>query len=475
MSGSVRRRLPRWLGALGLAVATAGCGQAAPSNLGAPPEWTAQLGGEGLQSPAAVVAGDDRIVLAGVYEEQFTLGERALEDTAGLDAVVMSMSPTGEVQWLRELAGGAGDDLINALAVGPAGDVFVAGQVSDGTSIAGRTLTAEGGGAALMAKLTHDGELAWAVTGRSGGFQGATAVAVAPDGAVYFAGDFSHDLDLGQGPLMRVYSDGDAFVARYSAAGALEWVTPIGGAGMQHVAGLAVGADGALTVVGTYVEELTIETQTLASNTITHLTPFAARLGAEGGLVWIQPALLPPGLNHIGHVPEGGHHSSHPTVEIHDVRVGVSPSGVTTVGITYGRQFSLTETDFEAPAIGSLSVTQLDAAGDVVGNQDATMPQALVFLSQLIARDDGARLILSWTGRLALPGTSNLDSDHRRSLAIVDVSTAGAFAPATTYGVPEVGLTVRAAAPKNDGSILAAVSWRDMDTEDEDIFLAAFR
>jgi hypothetical protein len=342
----------------------AACGDSTPSRqpFESSPEWSAQLGGDGFQAPAAIAATDDGVVIGGVYAEELQLGDRRLIGAGGLEGVVAAFDQSGAVRWLHQLTGASGDDSIIALASAPSGDVFVAGQVSAGATFGGSTLAADGGGAALLARVQASGEVAWVVTSRGAGFQAATAVAVAPDGAVYFAGDFSEDLDLGAGPI-GTRSEGDAFVARFAPTGELEWVRAIAGVGPQHVEQLAVGPHGDATLVGHYVDELTIESVTEPRNQLTNYTPFVARFRPDGRLAWLQTRLLPPALDHFGH--DAAHHAGHADVSVQDLRVAVAPSGAATVGITYGNAFGLASHDFEAALNDNVTVTAIGADGNV--------------------------------------------------------------------------------------------------------------
>jgi hypothetical protein len=456
-----------------LTVVAAGC-QEAPATLGSSPVWSAQLGGAGYQSPVAVTASADGVVMGGIYDERFTVADREVAGTGGLDGVVASFDAAGGLRWLRELAGPAGDDAIVALKSAPSGAVFVAGHASPGATFAGRTLTADGGAAALLAKLTSAGDLAWAITGRGAGYQSATAVALGPDGDVYFAGDFTQDLDLGQGPAT-ANTGADSFLARFTSDGDLRWVKTISGEGDQHIKQLVIGADGELTLIGYYTKQLAIEAHLLPRNAISDFTPFVARFHGDGSLGWLQTGLLPPAINHIGH-EEGHSVDGHAAVSVQDLSVSVAPSGEVSAGVTYGNQFGQGDHDFEAAKVDNLTVTRMGANGGVLVRRTLNAPKAILILGQVVAHDDREQLALSWTGRLpALGASAPLDSDQHRSLALLDLLPDGRFVPKTVYSIDAVGLTSSGAERTDDGSILMAVSWRDMYTLDEDVFLARFR
>lgn len=65
----------------------------------------------------------------------------------------------------------------------------------------------------------------------------------------------------------------DIFIARYTNAGALDWLTTAGGSGRDVGLGLAVSADGAIAAAGLYTAEMTFPT----TPTPTTLDPMGIR------------------------------------------------------------------------------------------------------------------------------------------------------------------------------------------------------
>src|SRR5262245_61936717 len=124
-----------------LPLALLGCGSvpelAVPS---AAPEWSTQLGGEGFQAPLAVASAGELRIWGGAYTEQLSIGDHSATGAGGLEGVVAAVDEEGETRWVRELSGPL-DELVTSLVVGEGGALYAAGQVGDGTSFGGMTLS----------------------------------------------------------------------------------------------------------------------------------------------------------------------------------------------------------------------------------------------------------------------------------------------------------------------------------------------
>jgi hypothetical protein len=103
----------------------------------------------------------------------------------------------------------------------------------------------------FVAKLTSGGALAWA---RQTGGDQVSAVAVDATGAGYATGGFGAGGFTPSSGLPDVPSDGsaDAYVSKFTAAGALSWALTFGGTGAVYCYGLAVDGSGTIHLAGTF-------------------------------------------------------------------------------------------------------------------------------------------------------------------------------------------------------------------------------
>jgi hypothetical protein len=448
-----------------LVLGAAGCDQTPSGRI--QPKWIAQIGGAGYQAPTSLSASGAVVAVGGQYVDQVTIGADQFAGAGGIDGVVMSLGDQGDIRWTQLLAG-PGDDTVAAVAAVDSGAVYVAGEVSADAIFAGQSLTVSGHTAALLAKLGPDGQLGWALVGQGTENQTATSVVVAPDGATYFAGDFSGTFDLGSGALTA--TDGsDSFVARVEADGVLGWVVKVGGLGAQHIARLAIAPDGGVALIGNYSAALTIGDLNLLPNPAADFTPFVAHLSPSADVIWATADLLPPSVKTLPHAG----HAGHTALVLQDLSLTTLPSGEVISAVLFGVPFSEGSQDFEAPNTGFLTVSQLAAADGSVGVQNTLeSPNALLQVAQIFSGDGGGvRIAVSWTGDLVASGMTVRSVDHR-SLGLIDLDAESRFQISGTYQVDGVGLTAQDASRLTDGSIVVVAGWDDLFASDEDIFAA---
>ena len=134
--------------------------------------------------------------------------------------------------------GGSGDDTGRIVHVGSSGDVFVAGNFSNSMQLGNVTLSSTGGQDFYVARLTSSGSVLWAV--RFGNSANDTLVDMVLDSSenIYLTGEFSGTLRASGQQAVSAGSI-DIFVLKLDGSGATQWITRAGGAGEDHVGGIA--------------------------------------------------------------------------------------------------------------------------------------------------------------------------------------------------------------------------------------------
>ncbi|KAF0175877.1 MAG: peptidase domain protein [Limisphaerales bacterium] len=157
---------------------------------------------------------------------------------------VRVFSPWGAV------AGGAGSDGANAVAVDTNGNAFVAGHFT-GTALFGTNqLVSAGVRDGFLAKYSAAGQLLW-VRGFGGpGFDVVNAVAVDTNGNAYVVGNFEGTASFGSAVLNNTSASSfsDVFIAKFDAGGTNVWARGLGIAASSDL-GNAVALDGAGNVL----------------------------------------------------------------------------------------------------------------------------------------------------------------------------------------------------------------------------------
>lgn len=209
---------------------------------GALPSWAQQLAAE--TGPAHArgvdVDADGNSYLVGWVGSGGVI--EGVEASAGADDVLLAkVDADGQTVWVEQLGTG-GDDVAWAVDVAGDGTIYVTGWT-------GGDLVAPNAGirdAFLLAFGPDGGQLWGAQVGSAGSDIGQGVAVHEASGAVYVAGQTS-------GAIEGATGEGPGFVARFTAAGALSWVTQFealdDGLG-QNTRGLAVGADGTAYVTG---------------------------------------------------------------------------------------------------------------------------------------------------------------------------------------------------------------------------------
>ena len=131
------------------------------------------------------------------------------------------------------------------------GDVVLTGTFEDSIDFGGGALESAGLKDGFVVKLGADGAQLW--SRRFGGPVEDGGLAVTVDGheRVYFCGYYQHVVDMGQGPL-KSQGAGDILVAKLEPTGETMWAHSFGGSAWDEGAGLSLGEDKNLTVVGSF-------------------------------------------------------------------------------------------------------------------------------------------------------------------------------------------------------------------------------
>lgn len=264
------------------------------------------------------VDADGNIFLAGSFRETIRAGRfRLTADqtfTADYhDALVMKIDPTGHVNWAHQF-GGAFDDVAMSLGVDRTGSPTVGGyysrQVDFDPSRATQVLETEGRDAGFVLRLTTDGDFGWVYQVESDAIgtderNAVNDIAVTRRGEVYFAGSFAAEADFAPGRedelLLEADDKTDAFVAKLSRRGGIEWARRTGGDNYDANSAIALDADGNVYTAGYFSDEADIDPREDVE-TIVEATPrdpddssptfsdlLITKLTPDGEPVWINP------------------------------------------------------------------------------------------------------------------------------------------------------------------------------------------
>ncbi len=143
------------------------------------------------------------------------------------------------VEWVRQIGGPGDDGGHMGLAADAAGNAYVCGHFSDGASFGSTTLSSVGGKDAFLCKYNASGALQWVRTAGGSGEDSARAVAMDESGDCLVTGRFTGMAQFGDRQLKAAGKEA-IFLARFDRDGNIRWVDALGGNGPRQNVGIAI-------------------------------------------------------------------------------------------------------------------------------------------------------------------------------------------------------------------------------------------
>jgi hypothetical protein len=218
--------------------------------------FSTYLGGAGVdESRGVAVDGSGNIYVAGFTESSDFPGINGsqLSSNAG-DAFLVKLNPSGSLTF-STLVGGSGDDNALALALDPTGAAYLTGETDSAdfpTTVGSFDITGGGNGDAYVAKFAASGALVYSSFLGGPNFEDGLAIAVDGSGAAFVAGKAEAGFPTTPGAFDQVQNgDADMFVTKVNPDGAsLAYSTYLGGNSWDEGLGIAVDKDGSAYVSG---------------------------------------------------------------------------------------------------------------------------------------------------------------------------------------------------------------------------------
>jgi hypothetical protein len=173
------------------------------------------------------------------------------------DAFIAKFNTAGTLLW-STYYGGYSNELCYGIALDHSGNPYITGRTSSSTSIAtgGAFQTSYNGGGfdAFLAKFNSDGtKLLWGTYFGGTGLDFAGAVITDSSGNIYISGQTGSSSGIAtSNGYKTAYNSGiDAFLARFSCSGSLQYATYYGGNGDEYQAGMTNTGNGNMYITGT--------------------------------------------------------------------------------------------------------------------------------------------------------------------------------------------------------------------------------
>ena len=227
--------------------------------------WTRQLG-TGSYDVAYSVAVDSA---GNAFVSGITGGSLGGPNAGNDDAFIAKYSASGGLLWTRQL-GTSSRDLAFSVAVDGAGNAFISG-------ITGGSLGGPHAGSwdAFLAKYSPAGALLWTRQLGTSPDNYANSVAVDEWGNAFISGWTAGSLGGSSA------GDHDAFIAKYSASGALLWIRQLGTSGPDRAMSVAVDGEGNAFIGGHTLGSL-------GGPSAGNEDAFITKYSASGALLWTR-------------------------------------------------------------------------------------------------------------------------------------------------------------------------------------------
>jgi Bacterial Ig-like domain/FG-GAP-like repeat/Beta-propeller repeat len=243
--------------------------------------WMTYLGGSNTDSAyGAAQDAQGNIIVAGLTCSTDFPGAKNSFNGGSYDGFVAKYSADHTLQWATYI-GGSSDDSIYELSLDAEGNALVAG-LTYSTDFAGANNAYNGGGSdGFVAKISTNGTLQWATYVGGSSDDSAYVLSVDSTGNAFAAGE-SSSTDF-SGAINSYNGSKDAFVAKISTNGALQWASYLGGSSSDCADGLSLDANGNVFVGGgTYSTDFPSAINASAGNG----DAFAAKISNSGVLQW---------------------------------------------------------------------------------------------------------------------------------------------------------------------------------------------
>jgi hypothetical protein len=249
--------------------------------------WARNIGGSGYDIAASIAARGTSVVVVGVFNQSMTVDSTSLTCAGAFDIFAVSMaSGTGATTWAKRF-GGNDDDEVTDVALDTDGNTILTGYYAGNVNFGGSTLSSYGDYDVFLLKL--DGAGAHLMSQHFGGSAADYGYSLAADSSnnIYLAGSFKGTaaFNCASSLVASVGTYSDAFLARFTQAGACTWSKGFGGTGNYDRNAYAVttnDADG-VAVTGAFCGTISLGGSPLTSaGTCNFQDVFAATFQGDG-------------------------------------------------------------------------------------------------------------------------------------------------------------------------------------------------
>ncbi len=223
-----------------------------------------------VSGSAVTVDTSGNVYATGWFMDSVSFGEEPEKQYSGsifpTNIFVTKYDATGEVEWVRAVTD-SDRCRIHGVAAAGAESVTIAGEFSGTASFdVNHTITSSGDSDVFIARYSAAGAVQWARKAGGAGADSAYGLAMDSTGTTVVSGRIARGAaDFGEGVEVAGSGDGSGFVARYDSLGTPSWAVVLGGAGGSEARGVSLGQSGIIAVTGAFSGEVVFPGKYLVS------------------------------------------------------------------------------------------------------------------------------------------------------------------------------------------------------------------
>lgn len=201
-----------------------------------------------VQDIAITPQGD--IIAVGSFADTIDFGLGPMASTGSNDMFIAKFDPLGNPVWNRRF-GDASSQIAYAVAVDPAGAIYVGGGMAGSVDFDGTLLTSAGLDDAFLARFDATGQAVWAKNYGDAAKQFVRHIAITKTNLIIIAGEFAGVIQFDASSHMSLGLS-DIFLARFDTSGFLSGSRAYGGQSSDTVRGMALDSLDQIYITGGY-------------------------------------------------------------------------------------------------------------------------------------------------------------------------------------------------------------------------------
>lgn len=404
------------------------------------PLWGLPIGGLGsdvARDLAVDPTGD--AILCGDFEEEASFGVLGKRTSAGKsDGFILRTGKDGTPLWLNTV-GGPNEETCDALAYVGSGMIVAGGLFSGDLEVGDFTARSNGSDDLYVAAYASDGSPSWLWTTGGNASDTVLAIAATPDGGVVVAGGFFGEVPFSDTLTLKAESHEDAFLAKLSAGGDLQWAKRFGGERDERIVRLAVDGQGSIFALAAFEGKSTFGGEPLESGGAYDIA--LVKLDGEGNHLWSK---------RFGGVDNDG-----------GVGLAVDPAGNVSFVGSYDQKIIVGDQTYQAAGTSDILLARFAGDGTLQWSKSLGGKGEDIG-SGLVADAAGNLIVGGWFENQVDFGKGPVKSKGNKDVFVMKTGPDGAVAWVQTFGDKDHD-KARAVALGPDGVLVAGIFRFKMD------------